>query len=287
MVFNEYLKADIERILGSRIEQITSLHGGMIGEVYRVKLANQTTIVAKIASDSAQNPGLEAYMLEYLTEHSSLPVPQVLYSDANMLLMTYMPGNSHVSPEAQRHAANLLAALHDITAPAFGMERDTIIATLPQPNPWTDSWIGFFRDQRLLHLGHCAVQLQRMPETLLRRLESLAAHLEQWLEEPEQPSLIHGDIWATNVLAEKSQITNFLDPAIYYGHAEVELAYITLFNTFGQPFFERYHELRPISPGFFEIRRDLYNLYPLLVHVCEFGGGYVNSVDGIIRRYGF
>ncbi|MBZ0295008.1 MAG: fructosamine kinase family protein [Anaerolineae bacterium] len=287
MAVGEHQRAAIEGILNTEIVNISSLHGGMIGDVYHIKLANQSTVVAKVAADSTQNLETEAYMLRYLAEHTALPVPEVLHSDAQMLLMTHLSGNSHFSPAAQRHAAELLAALHDISASAFGMERDTIIATLAQPNPWTSSWIDFFREQRLLHLGRHAVRIQHMPASLLRRLEKLAAALERWLEEPEQPSLIHGDIWATNVLATESQVTGFLDPAIYYGHAEVELAYITLFNTFSQPFFERYHELRPISPGFFEVRRDLYNLYPLLVHVCEFGGGYVNSVESILNRYGF
>jgi fructosamine-3-kinase len=98
--------------------------------------------------------------------------------------------------------------------------------------------------------------------------------------------LIHGDIWTTNVLAHQDKITAFIDPAIYYAHAEMELAYITLFNTFGTAFFQQYHALRPIEPGFFEERRDIYNLYPLLVHVRLFGGGYVGSVAQILDHFG-
>ena len=100
----------------------------------------------------------------------------------------------------------------------------------------------------------------------------------------DQPSLIHGDVWTTNVLASSERITGFLDPAIYYADPEIELAFITLFNTFGRPFFQRYHELRPISTDFWEIRRDLYNLYPLLVHVRLFGGGYVGAVEQILDK---
>jgi fructosamine-3-kinase len=107
------------------------------------------------------------------------------------------------------------------------------------------------------------------------------------LVEPERPSLIHGDVWTTNVLAEGEQITAFLDPAIYFAHAEIELAFTTLFGTFGPAFYERYHQIRPIGPGFFETRRDLYNLYPLLVHVRLFGGSYVNSVHQILARFGY
>ncbi len=85
----------------------------------------------------------------------------------------------------------------------------------------------------------------------------------------------------------RSRIAGFVDPAIYFGHPEIELAFSTLFGTFGEPFFRRYAELRPLRPGFLEHRRDLYNLYPLLVHVRLFGGSYVNSVDGTLKRLGF
>jgi fructosamine-3-kinase len=121
---------------------------------------------------------------------------------------------------------------------------------------------------------------------MLARIETLAGKLERWLFEPSAPSLLHGDIWSGNVLVRGDRIVGLIDPAVYYGHAEMELAFITLFNTFGDTFFRRYHELRPIEDGFFGERRDLYNLYPLLVHVRIFGGGYVQAVDRTLRRYG-
>ncbi len=277
----------IAELIGETPHSISPLHGGMIGQVFRVDFRSNQTIVAKLV----KNPGsasleTEGYMLCYLNSQTQLPVPEVLHSDPQLLLLTFMSGTSHFSSSAQRHAAELLAGLHGISADQFGMERDTLIATLPLPNPWTASWIDFFRDYRLLHLGQHAVEIGRMPVSLLRRLESFCTRLDHWLEEPDHPSLVHGDIWATNVLATDSHITGFIDPAIYYGHAEVELAYITLFNTFGPAFFERYHELRPITPGFFEERRHIYNLYPLLVHVCEFGGSYVQSVSATLSNFG-
>ncbi len=122
------------------------------------------------------------------------------------------------------------------------------------------------------------------------RIEWLAARLERWIEEPAQPSLIHGDMWGGNVLcrttATGQRISGFVDPAIYYADAEIELAVATLFNTFGDAFFVRYTERRPLRPSFFEERRDLYNLYPLLVHVRLFGGGYVGAVGRIPDRFG-
>jgi fructosamine-3-kinase len=225
-------------------------------------------------------------MLRYLREKSELPVPKVYHSSEALLLMEFMPGGGNVSA-AQEHAAELLAALHDITADAYGHERDTLIGSLSQPNPWTSSWVDFFRDQRLLYLARIASEAGRLPATLRARVEGLAGRLGEILEEPERPALIHGDVWSGNVLAEGNMITAFLDPAIYHADLEIELSYISLFGTFGEPFFRRYAELRPIRPGFFEERRHLYSLYPLLVHVYFFGGHYVDSVEGTLARLGF
>jgi fructosamine-3-kinase len=121
---------------------------------------------------------------------------------------------------------------------------------------------------------------------MLSRIERFAARLPALLEPPAFPALLHGDVWTTNVLASRGRITAFLDPAIYHGHPEVELAFVPLFSTFGHDFFDAYAALNPIRPGFFDTRRDLYNLYPLLVHVRLFGAGYLGGIDATLRRHG-
>jgi fructosamine-3-kinase len=276
----------VETSLGERLLSARPMGGGCIGEVYRAELSNGKAVVAKVDRVGESDLTREAYMLRYLREKSELPVPEVYHSSETLLLMEFMPGGGDLSG-AQAHAAELLAALHGVTGSAYGHERDTLIGSLSQPNPQTSSWVEFFRDQRLLYLAGVAYDAGRLPVGLRGRVEKLAGRLGEILEEPERPSLIHGDVWGGNVLAEGDGITAFLDPAIYYADPEVELAFISLFNTFGEPFFERYRELREIRPGFFEERRHLYNLYPLLVHVYFFGGHYVNSVQRTLDRLGF
>jgi fructosamine-3-kinase len=283
---NNPLYQQLEAVLGYAPRSIQPLIGGCIAEVYRVDLPDGRRLVAKVADGTGITLEPEGYMLRYLAEHSQLPVPEVVHHSERLLVMSFVEGDSFFNTEAQYHAADLLADLHEIRGASFGLERNTLIGSLHQPNPQTDSWIAFFRDQRLLYMGWEAAKSRRLPDSFLPRLDKLASRLDDWLEEPEYPSLIHGDVWTTNVLAMGGRITAFLDPAIYYAHPEIELAFITLFNTFGAPFFERYHARRPIEPGFFELRRALYNLYPLLVHVRLFGGGYVGSVDRILRRVG-
>ncbi len=283
----ELLRAEIQAVLGSTPQQFIPLSGGCIGEVFRVRLADGSSIVAKVADGSGVKLDPEGYMLRYLAQYSRLPVPKVLHSSDNLLLMEFIEGDSNLGEGVQCHAAELLAELHTIKGTAFGLERDTLIGGLHQPNPQMDSWIAFFRERRLLYMAREAKRAGQLPQAVLERVEKFSQQLERWLHEPEYPALIHGDMWTTNILAWDERVTGFIDPAIYYAHPEIELAFSTLFNTFGRPLFERYQQLRPIAPGFFEERRDIYNLYPLLVHVRLFGGSYVSGVSRTLTRFGF
>jgi fructosamine-3-kinase len=286
-VSERILSEGIEKHLGERLRSARPMGGGCIGEVYKAELEDGAALVAKLDREGESHLEREAYMLRYLKERSSLPVPEVYHSSGRLLLMEFVEGSNHFSTEAQRHAAELLAELHEISTDAYGHERDTLIGSLEQPNPPTESWIEFFRDQRLLYLARVSHEAGRLPREELKRVERLAECLDDLIEEPNPPALIHGDAWSGNVLAKGDRIAVFLDPAIYYADPEIELAFIRLFSFFDDPFFDRYEEIQNIKPGFFEARCDLYNLYPLLVHVYFFGGGYLNSVRSTLRRFGF
>ena len=276
----------VEAHLGERLKSARPMGGGCIGEVYRVELEDGTPLVAKVDREGESHLDREAYMLRYLRENSDLPVPEVYHGSETLLLMEFVEGTSRFSEEAEHHAADLLAALHGITADTYGHERDTLIGSLNQPNPLMESWTEFFRDHRLLYIANVAHEAGRLPMEDLRRTETLAERLDDLVGEPNPPVLIHGDVWGANVLAKGDRITAFLDPAIYHADPEIELAFISLFDSFGNAFLERYAKIRGIDNAFFETRRDLYNLYPLLVHTYYFGGGYLGSVRSTLDQFG-
>lgn len=275
----------IAAALGIAPRSLRPLSGGSVAEVYELTMPDGARLVAKVGRSGAKLD-LEGWMLRYLRGHAAAPVPAVVHESDVLLVMECLPNAGGISPAVECAAADVIAALHAVRGPSFGLERDTLIGGLHQPNPPTASWLAFFRDYRLRFMAADAERAGRLPAALLGRIDRLAAKLGDWIGEPSHPSLIHGDLWTGNVLAHQGRLSGLIDPAIYYADPEIELAFTTLFGTFGDAFFGRYGELRPLAPGFFEERRDLYNLYPLLVHVRLFGGSYVADVDRTLRRYG-
>jgi fructosamine-3-kinase len=280
------LSAEISEETGQEVEQITPLTGGCVGEVYRVWLGDGTSVVAKTGQ-----PGdpldIEGWMLDYLADHSSLPVPKVILARDSLLVMSYIDGEDALSPPSEIHAAELLAALHDVTADDFGLERDTVCGGIHQPNGLYPSWIEFFRDRRLLYMANEAERVGQISSETRIRIDDLATRLAEFIEELDTPSLLHGDVWGGNILVHGDRIAGFVDPAIYYGDPEIELSFATMYATFGEGFFRRYGELRPLRSDYFDIRRDVYNLWPILVHARLFGGGYAKAVDITLTRLGF
>jgi len=275
------LSSQIEKLMGESPSRLTRLHGGCVAEVHRADL-DSGRVVVKVGNGI---PGLalEGRMLKYLSENSTLPVPEVFHASDDLLIMAFIETDGAVTAKGEMRAAELVAALHSVTHSEFGFHEDTLIGGLHQPNPETDSWVEFFAEHRLMDMGRRCVEAGQMDIKTLGSLEDLCARLNTLIS-PTTPALIHGDMWGGNVLFHQGQIAAFIDPAIYFADPEIELAFTTLFTTFGDAFYKRYNEIRPIADGFWEIRKDLYNLFPLLVHVRLFGGGYLGSVRRILSR---
>jgi len=282
------VKDRIETALGVGVTVLAPMPVGFGLAGYKVELADGRSLALKLREGSARaDLELEAYMLGELARHSDLPVPAVHIAEPDLLVMDFIDNDAGgITPQVERHAAELIASLHATPRPAFGYERDTLIGPLPQPNPCSERWIPLFRDQRLLATARRADAEGRLPARLLTRLERLAERLPDYLTEPRHPSLLHGDLWTGNVLVRDDRIAGFVDPAIYWGHPEIELAFTTMFGTFGETFFEAYEALLPLEPGFYELRSALYKLYPTLVHVRLFGSAYLPPIEQTLKRVG-
>ena len=178
-----------------------------------------------------------------------------------------------------------LAALHRATAPAYGLDHDNYLGIVPQANSWMPSWTAFFRERRLRPQAELARRNGHLSGQRSRRLERVIERLDSWLDgHAPPPALLHGDLWAGNVLVGPGNTPALIDPAISYGDREADLGYTALFGRFPEAFYRAYEETWPLPDGWQE-RRGLYNLYHLLNHLNHFGERYGGQVDDGLRRY--
>jgi fructosamine-3-kinase len=277
----------VEAALGSKITANRPLSGGDIGDVQLLSLAAGRRVVAKAPQiGQPSHTRLEARMLNFLKSESPLPVPEIYYVDDDVLVMEFIESSGSLGKTSQQDAARHIAALHGVSADQFGLGFDTVIGPLHQPNRRNHSWVSFYRDQRLLYMAGECLDAGRIDAEFMARIDKFAQILPGLIEEPAKPALLHGDLWGGNILVNGDRIAGFIDPAIYFGHPEVDLAFSTLFDTFNSDFFDEYVRIMPLSTDFASKTRDIYSLWPLLVHVRLFGGSYAARVAKILSYHG-
>lgn len=278
---------EIEAHTGSLVRDFNFASGGCINNGGRVATTNDVFFLKW--NDRMQFPGMfeaEAKGLSLLRRSSPLVAPEVLLSGQaesyQFLLMEYIDEGRRAS-SYWRDLGVGLAALHNARSKEFGLDHDNYIGSLPQHNKPSGSWVEFFVEQRLRVQLQIALDKGAFDESSSRKFEELFDRIPALIP-TEPPSLLHGDLWGGNIMTSSQGRPCIIDPAVYYGHREVDLAMTQLFGGFDDSFLDSYREAYPLAPGY-EERVVLYNLYPLLVHVNLFGGGYAAQVMHALKRF--
>lgn len=287
---NSGLKRALEQALGERVFGASSVTGGDINQAYRVELASGEALFVK------SNPGApptmftaEARGLEWLRSAGAVRVPEVRHvsgpDEAIQFLVLEFIAAGRPRADFDERLGRELAALHRVGAKGFGFDSDNFIGSLPQRNGAHANWAEFYRAERLepqlaraVDGGHLSYALRRAAARVLERLPELVGPA-------EPPARLHGDLWSGNLHIDEQGAPCLLDPAVYGGHREMDLAMMRLFGGFAERVFAAYAEATPLAPGAAE-RTPLYQLYPLLVHVNLFGGSYAGSVERALACYG-
>lgn len=176
-----------------------------------------------------------------------------------------------------------IAALHRNTDEKFGLNFDNYIGSLRQNNEQKSDWMSFFIEKRLNLQAGLAYYNELISKELYDKFQQFYKVLPDLL--PNEPaSLLHGDLWTGNVITNNDGEPTLIDPAVYYGNREMEIAFTTLFGGFDKRFYDTYNESFPLQPRF-DMRVPIYNIYPLLVHVNLFGTSYLPPVIRTLNKY--
>ncbi len=269
--------------LNTRLGEVRPVAGGDINQAARVQLGEDTYF---LKWNPATPPGMfeaEARGLRLLASAEVLRVPEVILQ-GDFLLLEYIPtARPRDTRRFNQRLGEGLASLHRVTQAQHGLDHDNFIGSLPQPNTLTAEWPTFYRDQRIRYQMDIAAERGRLPTARRALLDALCDRLPVILP-TAPPSLLHGDLWGGNYMATEDDTPVIYDPAVYYGHREVEMAFTELFGGFSPEFYAAYNAVWPLDadyPG----RKALYQLYPLMVHMNLFGGGYAGQVERVARQY--
>lgn len=282
-------------LFGNNIKILRSdrIAGGDINEAYRLALSDGTNIFMK--ANRKENDSFFAAEVAGLTaiaKTGTIGSPHILCrgtdegrNGCSFLLLEYVDRKGRVADYWETFAYEL-AAMHKaetaefVTGGVYGFASDNYIGSGCQENAAHESWVAFFRDCRLVPQFRRAAGY--FDAVCLKKIDRLLETLDCILVEPDYPSLLHGDLWSGNVIAGNDGKAWLIDPAVYVGHAEADLAMTELFGGFPRIFYDAYNEAVPIQPDYSR-RRDLYNLYHLLNHLNLFGQTYLPSVKRIIE----
>lgn len=270
----------------TEVDTFQFLGGGCINNAVKLETA-QGTFFLKWSEDAT--PEIfesEAKGLELLRSTHTVRVPAVLSYGArggkSYLLLEYLSER----PPVRGYWEDLgtrVAALHRHTHTHFGLSFNNYIGSLEQSNDFYKDWTDFFIDRRLKVQSGLAYYNGIAGKSLLTKLEKLYKKLPDLLPRAA-PSLLHGDLWSGNVISGNNGKAWLIDPAVYYGNREAEMAFTRLFGGFDDDFYEGYQEAHPLESGFGD-RVGLYNLYPLLVHANLFGATYITAVENVLKRF--
>ncbi len=287
--FQRYLEQELTKKAGRKIHinRLIPVSGGSINRCCKVESTAGNFFLK--SNDAFAFPSMfkkEAYGLELLRSTETFLIPEVIlqdeFEDQAFLLLQFIQ-----TAEARMvfwdDFGSRLAELHKNTNTAFGLEEDNFIGSRVQSNRQHKNWNDFFITERLEFQLADAVSSGKLNSDDATQFNLLFRKIETLLP-VEAPALLHGDLWNGNFLIAHNGNPCLIDPAVYYGHREMDLAMTRLFGGFDDRFYQSYDESLPLTSGF-EERKDIYNLYPLLVHVNLFGGKYVNDVRSIVKRY--
>ncbi len=229
----------------------------------------------------AETTGLEA-----IAKTNTIKTPKVFnygtYDGFSFLLMEYIESKSPSNNDFEL-LGNQLALLHKITRNEFGFEKDNFIGSLPQSNQKHMSWTNFYLEERIIPQIQLALSNNLLSSKEVPSRLNIKNVCKEFFSDIS-PSLLHGDLWSGNFLIATDGTPYLIDPAVYYGHHEIDIAMSKLFGGFGMSFYKAYQEHFKFD-SLTDSRIDLYQLYYLLVHLNLFGSSYVGSVNKILSKY--
>ncbi|HLP13341.1 MAG TPA: fructosamine kinase family protein [Flavobacteriales bacterium] len=287
--FLAHITTELQKRFGESfvVKEVSPEFGGSINESFRLGTSQGHFFLKR--NDAKKYPDMfrhEAAGLSLLKASTAFKIPEVILwgetDEHAFIVIEYIRKENNTTAFWKKFGYDL-ANMHKQTNETFGLHHSNYIGSLQQSNTKKQSWPDFFVSERLVPLVSMANQAGKLDIDTVKKFERLCFKMNE-LFPAEIPALLHGDLWSGNYMCTQGDVPAIFDPAVYYGHREMDLAMMHLFGGFHADTYKAYQEIYPLESGWKQ-RVDLCNLYPLLVHVNLFGGNYVKQVKQVVGQY--
>lgn len=278
------MQEKLEKELHQKVVFYTSLGGGCIGNALKVVTENGNQYFVKSYENSKMHQA-EANGLNELKTANAIRIPRVLKFNDDFIFLEYIESAPPVADFSLKFGRQF-AQLHRTRGNYYGYFEDNYIGSTDQINlPQNDNWAEFFLENRLMFQFRLAEKNGYSNSQLKEGMKNIEKNIENILEgSDEYPTLLHGDLWGGNYISDQRGNPCLIDPAVYFGHREADLAMTKLFGGFDPEFYKSYYEEYPLKEGW-EYRENLYKLYHVLNHLNLFGTAYLSQAIHIVTSY--
>ncbi len=279
---------DLQSELKCTFVSAKPIGGGCISRAYRLEDESGAYYFLKYGADKPLIYQKEANGLNELSKAKAIKVPHVIRVTDSYLLLEWID-SGHRNNDFWREFGVSMANLHRFTGSEFGLEEDNYLGDALQINSSEGNqkhdWIEFYWAKRLKFQMDWAFQQGLVDRQFMSKVSDFQKRIQGFMQDSENiPVLLHGDLWSGNFLVARSGEPVLIDPAIYYGNREAELAMTMLFGGFDPLFYEAYQSAYPLPDGYKE-RIPLYKLYHILNHLNLFGKSYWSEVNHLMGYY--
>jgi protein-ribulosamine 3-kinase len=289
MSLNSKITKRVENFRGLGIKKSESLSGGCISNAYKITFEDDLSFLIKINEHSPTDMFTkEAHGLQELRKANTIKVPDVIHYEDEFILLEFIESGRKTKNFFEDFGRKF-ALLHKFAADEFGFYEDNYIGSTPQININDESikknWTSFYFNMRLLYQFRLAEKNGYADNSLRDAFTKISNKIDSVLEgSDEKSSLLHGDLWSGNYMTDENGEACLIDPAVYYGNREADLAMTKLFGGFSVSFYEAYNEAFPLREGW-KYRENIYMLYHVLNHLNLFGRGYYAHALSLMKFY--
>lgn len=280
---------NIEQTLNDKILSSHSVSGGCISDSSIIKCSSGNKYFLKVNHSQPDDMFLkEAIGLKELQKANAIRIPKVIKADSNYILLECIESSTRKKDFFEDFGVKF-AGLHRHKSDKFGFYEDNYIGSNPQINIPDDleknDWTEFYFNKRILYQYNLAKKNGYADSTLTSLIKKLENKISEILKGSEElPCLLHGDLWGGNYIVDENGEACLIDPAVYYGHREADLAMTKLFGGFSSEFYKAYNQAYPLPDGY-EYRENIYKLYHVMNHLNLFGSGYYGQTISILNFY--